>query len=112
MLQNERPEDFVLATGTTTSIREFVEMAFGHIGSEIEWKGERGTVEEYGVDRKTGKTLIKIDPKYFRPTEVELLIGDNAKARRVLGWEPKTDVRTLAKIMVEADLKLLERKLA
>ncbi|MEK6624962.1 MAG: GDP-mannose 4,6-dehydratase [Bdellovibrionota bacterium] len=112
MLQNERPEDFVLATGTTTSIREFVEVAFGHIGSEIEWKGERGTVKEYGVDRKTGKTLIKIDHKYFRPTEVELLIGDNAKARRVLGWEPKTDVRTLAKIMVEADLKLLERKLA
>lgn len=110
ILQCERPEDFVLATGTTTSIREFVEMVFAHVGSEIEWKGERGTVKEYGVDRKTGKTLVKIDPRYFRPTEVELLIGDNSKARKVLGWEPKTDVRALAKIMVEADLKLIERK--
>ena len=105
ILQQERPEDFVLATGKTTSVRELVQMAFECVDIEIEWRGKRATVEEIGVCKKSGKTLVKIDPGYFRPSEVDLLIGNPEKAKRKLGWEAKTSVRELVNIMVEHDLK-------
>ncbi len=103
MLQQETPEDFVLATGKTYTIREFVEKAAPYVGFDIEWKGEG--VEEKGIDKKTGKVIIEIDPKYFRPTEVDLLIGNPAKAKEILGWETKVDIDQLAKIMMESDKK-------
>lgn len=107
MLQADKPEDFVLATGETITVREFVDEAFKVAGINIEWKGKKGTIEEYGVDAKTGKTLVKIDPNYFRPTEVELLIGNPTKAKEKLGWVAKTKFKDLVKIMMEADLLLL-----
>jgi len=107
MLQSEKPADYVLATGVTTPVREFVEKAFKAADIQIAWKGAAGTVDEFGIDAKTGKTLVKVDPRYFRPTEVELLIGDPSKAKRELGWNPKTTIEELVKIMVEADMKRL-----
>lgn len=109
MLQQDKPEDFVIATGKTTLVRDFVTMSFKYAGIDLEWKGPTGTVDEYGVDKKTGKTIVKIDPVYFRPTEVELLIGDPTKAKEKLGWSPKTPVEELARLMVESDLKNLSK---
>jgi GDPmannose 4,6-dehydratase len=103
MLQQDTPEDFVLATGKTYTIREFIEKAAPYVGFEIAWKGEG--VDEKGIDKKTGKILIEVDPKYFRPTEVDLLIGNPAKAKEKLGWETKVGIDELAKIMMEADKK-------
>jgi GDP-mannose 4,6-dehydratase len=111
MLQADKPEDFVLATGETVTVREFVQESFRVAGINIEWKGKAGTVDEYGVDTKTGETIVKVDPSYFRPTEVELLIGDPTKAREKLGWVAKTKFKELCKIMTEADLKLVEKNL-
>ncbi len=108
MLQADKPDDFVLATGATTTIRDFVIWAFSEAGITLKWQGETGTINEHAIDAKTGKTLVKIDPKYFRPTEVELLIGDPAKAKKLLGWEPKVKVQELVKIMVAADLKVVD----
>jgi len=104
MLQQDQPDDYVIATGETHSVREFVELAFKEIGVEIEWHGS-GTNEQ-GKDKKTGKTLIAIDPVYFRPTEVDVLIGDATKAAKKLNWRPKTDFKELVKLMVAADLQL------
>lgn len=109
MLQAEKPEDYVLATGVTTTVREFAQKAFMAADIQIEWRGKPGTIDEYGVDAKTGKTLVKVDPRYFRPTEVELLIGDPTKAKRNLGWSPKTTIEELVKIMMDADLKAIEK---
>ncbi|MGB0452421.1 MAG: GDP-mannose 4,6-dehydratase [Bacteriovoracaceae bacterium] len=109
MLQADTPEDFVLATGEMTSVRDFVEMSFSHVGIEIDWKGKPGTEEEVGICRKTGNELVKVDPRYYRPAEVDLLIGDPSKAKEKLGWEPKTKVKELCKIMVESDLKMVEK---
>ena len=103
MLQQEQPDDYVLATGETHSVRSFVEWAFEEVGIAIEWRGEG--VEECGFNRATGEPVIEIDPRYFRPTEVELLIGDPSKAHRVLGWKHETPVRELAREMVAADLE-------
>ena len=102
MLQQEQADDYVLATGETHSVREFVERAFAHVGKRIVWRG-RG-VEEQGVDEATGKVLVEIDPRYFRPTEVDLLIGDPGKAHRKLGWHHKIAFATLVQEMVDADL--------
>ena len=102
ILQHDVAEDFVLATGETHSVREFVELAFDCVGKEIQWKGEG--VNEVGFDARTGKALVEIDPKYFRPTEVELLLGDPSKAKEKLGWEHVSDFRTLVTEMVSADL--------
>src|ERR1043166_8882306 len=102
ILQADAPDDFVLATGETRSVREFVEAAFAEVGRSIQWRGEG--VEETGVDKKSGKTLVRIDPQYFRPTEVDLLIGDAAKARAKLGWQPKTSFAELVREMVAGDL--------
>src|SRR5467141_2693865 len=110
MLQQESPEDLVIATGETRAVREFVELAFAEIGRGIEWRGKG--VEETGVDRKTGKTVIRIDPTYFRPTEVDELIGDASKARQKLGWKPKTTFAQLVKEMVAGDLAIARREVA
>lgn len=104
ILQHNKPEDFVLATGEMHTVREFVEKSFEYIGVEIEWKGK--DVNEKGYDKKTGKELVAIDPRYFRPTEVEQLLGDASKAKKLLGWEPKIKFKELVKEMMESDLKL------
>ncbi len=102
ILQQEKPEDFVLATGETHTVREFVELAFKEAGIELEWSG-RG-IKEKGLDKKNGKTLVEVDPAYFRPTEVDLLLGDPTKAREKLGWEHKYKLSDLVKDMVENDI--------
>jgi GDPmannose 4,6-dehydratase len=108
MLQVDQPDDFVLATGETRSVREFVELAFAELGRSIEWRGKG--VDETGVDRKSQKTIVQIDPVYFRPTEVDVLIGDASKAHRVLGWKPKTSFAELVKEMVASDLLTARRE--
>jgi GDPmannose 4,6-dehydratase len=107
MMQQEQADDFVLATGETHTVRKFCELAFQHLGITLEWKG-RG-VEERGVDVATGKVLIEVDPRYFRPTEVELLIGNPAKAQRILGWKHTCTLEQLVSEMVKADLDLFTR---
>ena len=106
MLQQDEPDDYVLATGVTTTVRSFVEWAFADVGITIEWKGSG--VEEKGVDAATGRVLVEVDPRYFRPTEVELLIGDATKARQKLGWTHEISVRELVTEMVREDLKVME----
>lgn len=106
MLQLPEPEDFVIATGETHTVREFIQECAKHFDMELEWLGSGS--EETGVDRKTGKTVIVIDPKYYRPTEVDLLLGDPTKAKEKLDWEPKTKFTELAKRMAEADYGLLK----
>jgi GDPmannose 4,6-dehydratase len=110
ILQVDAPDDFVLATGETRSVREFVELAFAEVGRAIEWRGKG--VEETGVDKKSGKTVVRIDPVYFRPTEVDLLIGDASKAQQKLGWKPKTSFADLVKQMVAGDLAIARREVA
>ena len=110
ILQADAPDDFVLATGETRSVREFVELAFAEVGRRIEWRGNG--VDETGVDGKSGKTLLRIDPVYFRPTEVDLLVGDASKAREKLGWQPKTSFAQLVKEMVASDLQDARREVA
>ncbi len=106
MLQQAEPDDYVVASGESHSVREFVELAFRSLGTEISWQGQG--MDETGVDARTGEVLIAVDPRYFRPTEVDALLGDPGKARRVLGWEPKVGFRELVQMMVKADLKLAE----
>ena len=101
MLQQEEPEDFVIATGEQHSIREFVNETFKHYGVDIAWKGEG--LDEIGVDKKTGNVLVKVNPKYFRPTEVSNLCGDASKANKVLGWKPKTSFKELVELMANHD---------
>lgn len=108
MLQQKKPDDYVLATGETHSIREMVELAFKYAGYDIVWKGKG--VNEKGIDRKTGKVVVEISPKYFRPAEVDILIGDYSKAKKNLGWEPKTKFKDLIRIMVEYDLKKVSQR--
>ncbi|UTW53711.1 GDP-mannose 4,6-dehydratase [bacterium SCSIO 12827] len=102
IVQQATPDDFVLATGETHSVREFVELAFAETGVAIRWQGKG--VEEQGIDDATGRVLVEIDPRYFRPTEVELLLGDPAKAEKVLGWKHTTPFKTLVTEMVAADM--------
>jgi len=103
MLQHETPDDYVVATGETHSVREFVEKSCEILGIDLMWKGKG--VEEKGIDKNTGKTIIEIDPIFFRPTEVDLLIGDYSKAKKILGWTPKTKFSELTKLMVEYDFE-------
>ena len=107
MLQQEKPEDFVVATGETHAVREFVELAFKEIGVEIQWRGSG--VEEEGFNPQTGETLVKVDPRYFRPTEVELLLGNPAKANAKLGWKPKVLFPQLVSDMVQSDIELAKQ---
>ncbi|MDE8650490.1 GDP-mannose 4,6-dehydratase, partial [Novosphingobium album (ex Liu et al. 2023)] len=104
-LQQDEPDDYVLATGETTEVRTFVEWAFEDVGITLRWEGEG--LEEKGYCAETGRCLVEIDPRYFRPTEVDLLIGDPAKAHQKLGWRHETNVRELAREMVEADLVVM-----
>ena len=103
MLQQEEPEDFVLATGVTTTIREFAERSFAEVGISLEWSGNG--VDETGRDAKSGNILVSIDPAYFRPTEVDLLIGDASKAREKLGWQPTCNLQQMIEEMIKADLE-------
>jgi len=107
MLQQDAPEDFVIATGESHSVREFVELAFREIDMSITWEG--AGVEEVGKDVESGKPLVHIDPRYFRPTEVEFLQGDPTKAKEILGWEPRASFADLVKMMVKEDLKEAEK---
>jgi GDPmannose 4,6-dehydratase len=109
MLQHDTPEDFVIATGEMHSVREFATLAFQYAGIEIEWQGEG--INEKGIDKATGRVLIEVDPKYFRPAEVDQLLGDPTKAKELLGWNPtKTPFEELVRIMVEADMKKVEKE--
>ncbi|WP_082167077.1 GDP-mannose 4,6-dehydratase [Methylobacterium aquaticum] len=104
IIQHSTPDDYVLATGETVSVREFAEKAFAEIDKTIEWKGSG--VDEIGIDAASGRVLVSIDPRYFRPTEVDLLMGDASKARKILGWEHKTSWRDLCSEMVREDIAL------
>lgn len=106
MLQQDTAEDFVIATGETHSVREFIEECCKHLDIQLEWQGEG--VDEVGVDKKTCKTIIKIDPKYFRPTEVDVLLGDPTKAKEKMGWKAKTKFKELARLMTLSDFELLK----
>ncbi|MFT0861695.1 GDP-mannose 4,6-dehydratase [Ancylobacter sp. G4_0304] len=106
MLQQDEADDYVLATGETTEVRNFVTWAFEDVGIDIEWRGTG--VDEKGYDKRTGKVVVEVDPRYFRPTEVELLIGNPAKAHAKLGWKHETPVRELCREMVTEDLKVME----
>jgi GDPmannose 4,6-dehydratase len=108
ILQQSEPGDYVLATGEKHSVREFVELAFAQIGRTIEWSGKG--VEEVGIDAGTGVELVRVDPRYFRPTEVEQLLGDPSKAQEKLGWRHKTSFKELVTEMVESDLKVVAKE--
>ncbi|WP_195346203.1 GDP-mannose 4,6-dehydratase [Paraclostridium sordellii] len=106
ILQQDKPQDYVLAMNETHTVREFVELAFSELGYQIEWQGSG--VDEKGIDKNSGRVLVKVDPRYFRPAEVELLWGDSTKARTELGWEPKYSFIDLVKEMVASDLEELK----
>ena len=108
MLQQDTPDDFVLATNETHTIREFADKAFAELDMELEWTGSGEN--EKGIEKKTGKTLVKVDPRYYRPTEVDLLLGDYTKAKTELGWEPKTRFEDLVKLMVKADWEKVQKR--
>jgi len=105
MLQQDTPDDYVVATGETHSVREFVEHAFAYVGITIKWQGSG--VDEVGIDSSTGSILVKVDPRYFRPSEVEFLLGDPSKAKKILGWEPKITFESLVKEMMQEELNNL-----
>jgi len=107
MLQQEEPDDYVLATGVATQVRTFVEWAFDDVGIAIEWKGEG--VDEKGYDSRTGALRVAVDPRFFRPAEVDLIVGDATKAITRLGWSPKVSARELAREMVSADVEALRQ---
>lgn len=109
MLQQNKPDDFVMATGVTTTVRDFITMAFADAGITLAWEGSG--VDEKGVDVKTGEVRVEIDPRYFRPAEVDLLIGDPSKAMKTLGWKPKVQLPELVKMMVENDIRLSKQEL-
>ena len=108
MLQAGAPDDYVLATGITTSIRDFVKMTFEELGIDLEWHGTG--VQEYAIDKATGNKVVAVNPEFFRPAEVELLLGNSTKAREKLGWKPQYDLRALVREMVAEDLKLAKRE--
>ncbi len=107
MLQQDKPDDYVIATGENHTVREFVELAFSHVGINVEWQGKG--IDEKGIDSATGRILVEIDPRYFRPTEVELLLGDPSKAKAQLGWKPRVTFAELCAMMVKADLEEARR---
>lgn len=107
MLQQDKPKDYVIATGETHTIREFLEEAFNIVGIKIESNGEKGTEEKY-INAETGEIVVKINPRFYRPTEIEVLIGDSSKAEKELGWKIKTPFKKLIRLMIESDLKELE----
>jgi len=110
ILQQDEPDDYVIATGEQHSVREFIEVAAGELGMDIEWKGSG--LDEVGIDRNSGREIVAVDSRYFRPTEVETLLGDPSKAKKVLGWQAKTSFADLVKEMVAADDELVRRRAA
>jgi GDPmannose 4,6-dehydratase len=106
VLQQDEPDDYVLATGVTTSVRAFAEWAFEDAGINLQWRG--CGIDEKGYDSNTGACLVEVDPRYFRPTEVDLLLGDPRKAHKKLGWRHETSVRELVREMVAEDLKVMK----
>lgn len=109
MLQQDQPDDFVIATNETRTVREFVEIAFSHVGIEVIWQGSG--VDEIGLDKASGKTIVKINPAFFRPAEVEILLGDPSKAEEVLGWKREIPFAKLVERMVNNDLELVSREI-
>jgi GDPmannose 4,6-dehydratase len=109
MLQQDEPDDFVIATGETHTVREFCEVAFAEAGMKLAWKGTG--LDEKGIDANSGKVVVEIDPRYLRPTEVDLLIGDASKARVKLGWQAKTGFKDLVRLMVQSDVELARREI-
>ena len=107
MLQQDAPDDFVLATGVMRSVREFVEASFRYIGKEIEWEGAGD--QEVGKEKGTGEVRVKVNPKFYRPTEVEQLLGDPKKANEKLGWKPKVAFSDLVKDMMDSDISLMKK---
>lgn len=107
MLQQKKPDDYIIATNTEHSVKEFCELVFKEIDIDLKWQGKG--INEKGIDKKTGKIIIEIDPYYFRPLDVERLRGDYSKAKKILGWKPKVTFEKLVKIMVEADLKRIQK---
>jgi len=107
MLQQPEPDDYVMATGVTTTVRDFINMAFKEAGINLTWKGKG--VDEKGINQADGRILVEIDPRYFRPAEVDILIGDPSKAKSKLGWEPKVQLPELVKMMTEHDIELAKR---
>jgi GDPmannose 4,6-dehydratase len=105
MLQADKPDDYVISTGETHSVRKFCELAFQEIGIDIEWRGEG--INEIGINKSNGNVIIDVNPKYFRPTEVDILVGDSTKARNNLGWNPKISFNELVKMMVQHDLRIV-----
>ena len=110
MLQQEQPDDYVLATGETHSVREFTDLSFKELDMELEWVGDGA--EEKGIDPSTGNVVVAVDPRYYRPTDVDLLIGDPAKAKEKLGWEPQVKFEELVRIMVQSDWKETQKEMA
>ena len=108
ILQQDEPEDFVLATGKQHSVREFVELSFKQLDIDLVWEGE--DAKEQGIDTLSGKTIVEVDPKYYRPTEVDSLLGDPSKAKEILGWEASTPLIEIVKKMVHADWEKVKRK--
>lgn len=108
MLQHDTPEDFVIATGEMHTVREFCTLAFQEVGIQLKWEGEG--IDEKGIDTATGRVLVEVDPKYFRPTEVEQLLGDPTKAKTLLGWNPKkTSFKELVALMVAHDMRKVKK---
>ena len=107
MLQQDEPEDYVIATGKQYTVRHFIDLAFAEVGIKLRW--EESGVDEKGIDEASGKQLVAVDPKYFRPTEVETLLGDPTKAKEKLGWTPKIGLEELVQEMVREDIKIAER---
>ena len=105
MLQQDKPKDYVIATNEAHSVREFTELAFNYVGIDIIWKGDKE--DEKGIDKRSGRILVEVNPIYFRPTEVDFLLGDYSKAKKEIGWEPKTKFKELVKIMMDHELKRL-----
>jgi len=107
MLQQDEPEDYCISTGVQYSVRDFVDAAFKEVGVSIRWEGSG--IDEKGVNEASGKVLVEVDPRYFRPTEVETLLGDSSKAREKLGWVPEITLEDMVAEMVREDLKIAER---
>jgi GDPmannose 4,6-dehydratase len=110
IVQQDSPGDYVIATGRTHSVREFCTLAFAHTGTTLQWRG--AGVDEHAIDTSNGEVLVRVDPTYFRPTEVELLHGDASLARRILGWEATTQLDELVRAMVDHDLEMESRVVA
>jgi GDPmannose 4,6-dehydratase len=108
MLQQSEPDDYVIATGQQRSVRDFATVAASHVGLHLEWSGVG--INEIGIDRRTGREVVRVDPRYFRPAEVDSLLGDSSKARTKLGWRPTHSFDDLIREMVDSDIRIAQRE--